>query len=184
MGDWPEPAAATPTHISSMMTNYFPTAEMRGVANGPPNNTSSGAWPAANQALYIPFSLPHPYVARMLYWANGSAAAGEWNAAIYTSGFELLGSTGATGGSGNSAIQYASLTDLPLNPGSYIFALLHNATTANRANHLAITAIQGRIGGLTQQAVGSTTLPDSATPAAFTATIYPLCGLTRTSTGF
>lgn len=182
MADFPSPSSATPTHIYSMMAAYFPVMELRWLGTIPANS-ATGAWPVANQAIYIPFSMPHQYPVRRLLWANGSAAGGEWNAGIMTKGHELLTSTGKVAGAGNSAIQYAACTDILLEPGSYIFALAHSAVTANQANSLAITALQGRVGGLTQEAA-ALTLPNSGTPAKFEGLIYPLCGLTRTAEGF
>jgi hypothetical protein len=182
MSDWPNASEPLPTHISSFMGGYFPTSEGRWVAFVV-SNPVSGAWPTANLAINIPFSLPHPMPVRRLFWANGSAAGGEWNAGILTAGYELLGATGKVAGSGNTAIQYGSVTEMLLNPGSYIFSLAHSATTANQANSMAITAIQGRIAGMTQQA-SSLELPTSGTPAKYEGLIYPLCGLTRTASGF
>lgn len=186
MGDWPDPAQGVPTHINTTMTNYFPWASARWSGTALSANPASAAWPAEKLGLYIPFRLPHPFRVARFFWGNGSAAGGEWRMAVLTPGFERITQPFTTeAGTGNSVIQYATPAPVVLlPPGSYILGIVHDLTTANHALGLTITALVGRLAGMTQQSLGFVEIPAKAEPATFATTLYPLCGICSTASGF
>jgi hypothetical protein len=182
--DWPSGTEATPTHINSMMMSYFPDAEGRWIG-GLVGNPASVAWPAERLIMIIPFSIPHPYLIKRFFWANGSTAGGEWLAGVYSNGFTKLVETAATLASGSNLLQYANAAaEYLLTPGSYLYAIAHSSVGATQAQATTITALQGRICGLTQQTPGAFELPNELTPVTWTGTLYPFAGFTRTASGF
>lgn len=146
---------------------------------------TSYLWPVANLAVYIPFTLPWPYPVRRAFWCNGSNVTGNYDIGIYTAGGVKIWSSGSTAQTGASAIQYVTVTpDLLLPAGKYYLGLVNNGTT-NRGfgTPTQVTAIIGRFMGLYQQAT-ALPLPAAATFAAWNNIGYPLCGITRTASGF
>lgn len=144
------------------------------------------AWPAANTAIYMPFWLPWPYPVRRMFWVNGSAVAGNWDIGIYTTSLKLLYSAGSTAMSGASVPQYVSPSSpLLLDGGSYYLGVVHSATTANHAQGASPSLVKVRqAGGILHQA-SALPLPDPMVPATPTGTgLLPLCGFTRTASGF
>lgn len=85
---------------------------------------SSTAWPAANQAIYIPVSIPFYFPVARVFWVNGSTVTGNKDFGIYTWDGAKIYSTGSTAESGASAVQYVSVSGgLVLAPGSYFFGI-------------------------------------------------------------
>lgn len=145
---------------------------------------ASGNWPSANLAIYIPFWLPWPYSVRRVFWANGATLTGNKDFGIYSAEGTRIYSTGSTAESGASAIQYTTPSpDILLSPGRYYFALSCSATTGHGWQVSTGAAAEARHGGLLQQAT-AVPLPATMTPASFTGTVMPLCGITSTTTGF
>ena len=103
---------------------------------------------------------------------------------IYSSDGTQLWAAGSTAQSGASVLQYVTLgTELLLRPGEYYLALANNGTTNRVTGTALITATLGRLLGLYQQA-SAFALPASATFAQWNSAVWPVCGLTRTSSGF
>jgi hypothetical protein len=143
---------------------------------------ASIAW-VANLASYAPVTLPWPYPVRRVFWANGSAVTGNRSFGIYSADGTRIYDTGAVVGSGASLLQYTDVTDFWLVPGAYYFAY-SNAGTTNQAWGLTTaTAPMLRAAGVLQQATAQP-LPATMTGATVTNAVYPLCGVTRTNTGF
>jgi hypothetical protein len=179
--DWPE--TQTPLFIGTAEGLYGVADTMR--AYGGPGVTTS-TWPAANLAIYVPFTIPFRYPVKRVWWVNGSTITGNIAYGIYSHDMAKIYATASTAQSGASVMQYTTPSpDFVLPPGDYYHALIVSATTAALVSGLSgISVVEGRICGLVEQAVGSMTLPDLATPAQFGQTIWPLCGITRTTTGF
>ncbi len=87
------------------------------------------AWPAANQAFFVPFTVSEPLTVLALWWQNGGTVSGNVDAAIYDESFNRLVSTGSTAQAGASAMQVVDVPDTMLVPGRYFFALALNNTT-------------------------------------------------------
>ena len=171
----------TPTHLNTWMNALGGYGARR--TCGSMSTLVSTAWPAANQALYFPFALPWPYVVRRAFWCNGSAL-GNMDIGIYSSDGRQLWAATSTAQSGASVLQYVSVSpELLLRPGDYFLALANNGTT-NRVTATAIVSTTlGRLLGLYQQTTAFA-LPASATFAQWNSAVWPVCGITRTSSGF
>lgn len=180
MADFPAvPPPSTPLFINSI--GIF-AAGSTGLSTSA-NTLASASWGTANLARYIPFSIPFPYFVARVFWGNGSAG-GNMDFGIYGVEGARIYSTGSTVQSGTSTLQYVTpSTPFVLPPGQYYFGINNNGTT-NRGWTVSGSLNQMRLAGFYQQAVGAVTLPDPATFAAATSTLIPLCGITRTTTGF
>lgn len=134
-------------------------------------------WPAANEAIFIPFSIPFYFPISKVFWANG-ATLGNCDFGIYTWDGAKLFSTGSIAQSGASATQFVNVTPFILAPGKYYMALACSGTSTNIFGGTTVTGIVGRLAGLLQQ-TSALPLPAVATFAQFTATAYPFCGFVR-----
>ncbi len=137
---------------------------------------ASAVWPSANLAIYIPFRLSSPYLVKRFWWANGTAVAGTVDCGVYTADGTLLVNTTATTQSGTSTIQTVTPTAFLLPPGSYYMALDASSGSA-QFNRTAYSVELGKAMGLAQQAVGSGTLPATATFATIAQAYQPLFGI-------
>ena len=138
-----------------------------GLADG-----ASAVWPAANDALFIPFSLSEPVLVKRLGWTNGATVAGNVDCGIYdTAGVRLL-STGTTAQSGTSAIQSVDVTDTQLGPGLFYMALASDSATATFNRYIASDVMFVKFTGMAKQATAFV-LPATATLATVTANYIP-----------
>jgi hypothetical protein len=175
-------ADTTPTHISSL-SRYMGGINVRNLTAT--STFASTVWYANNQAVYLPFSLPWSYTINRVFCANGATASGNVAMGIYTvPGVQLYGSA-STAQAGTSNLQYISLgSPLTLAAGNYFFGLELSSTVGTIIMTTGVTANFGRMAGLYQQAVGSMPLPTTPTFAAWNSIGYPICGFTRTSSGY
>lgn len=140
---------------------------------------ASGAWPAANRAIFVPLTLSAPFRTAKAWWANGATATGNVDCGVYTPGGTLLGSTGSTAQAGTSVVQSATLA-LTLLPGNYYLALSLSSTgTLLRTSGLS-SAVGSPAAGLAQMA-SAFPLPASATLAAVSSSYVPLFGITSSA---
>lgn len=145
---------------------------------------ASTAWGTANLAIYLPFSLPFTYVAARMAWRNGTVVSGNVSIGIYNAAGTNLYASAATVQAGTSARQYVTLgSPLTLTPGHYFMALAASSATATFFAS-TVTAIQGREGGLYQEALGGLPLGATATVAQWAQVFYPIMTITRTTTGY
>lgn len=135
---------------------------------------ASAAWASANRAVYMPFTLSTSYLVQRLWWANGSAVAGNVDCGIYTSDGVRLVSTGSTAQAGTSVVQSVSITPLLLTPGRYYMGLAASSTSATFLSD-TVFLVPGLV-GLAQEA-SALPLPAQATFAATTGRLY-VCGIT------
>ena len=150
-------------------------------------NPASMTWPVANTAFYIPIWLQWPYQVERVFWLNGSSVTSvNMDFGIYNADGTRLYSTGSTVAVGANATQYVTPSpDFILSPGRYYFALADSSVTANRGGvgTTSGTTARMRLGGILQEA-SALPLPDPMTPVAVANVCLPLCGVTRTTTGF
>lgn len=145
---------------------------------------SSGAWPAANRALYLPFSIPEPVtVARMMY--HPGTVAANIDIGIYSYAGALLVSSGTVAKGTTAQVEFVNVTDTPLAAGDYYFALVNSNNTGNF--HRIQSSLPSAVPfmkhmGVLQEALGSTVLPSSMTPATPASDYYPLVGFTQSAT--
>lgn len=170
-----------PTHVHTL-TRWGIGNELRLVGG----SATPGAFTwTANQAAYIPVSIPWQYPVARVFWVNGSSATGNADFGIYTVSGKRIYSTGSTGQSGATTAQYVTPgTPFILDAGSYLFALAFSGTTSVAYGGLTPpSAIQlAGMGCLSQTSAFA--LPASATFATFAASGFVVCGITRTASGF
>lgn len=157
------------------------------VATGDAPAPATITWPVANTAFYVPFWLPWPYPVKRVWWYNASSVTTtNFDLGIYTADGTKLYSTGSTAASGASASQYVTPSpDFVLSPGRYYLALACSSITASRGGQgvTSVSIARLRMLGVLQEA-SALPLPATMTGVAVANSCYPLCGITRTSTGF
>lgn len=137
---------------------------------------ASAAWATANQARYVPFWLPEPFLVVKLLAYNGATAAGNTDIGVYDANGNELISIAAAAQAGTSAWQEFDVTDTWLVSGLYYIGLLNTTTTGT---YFAWASKEyGRLAGVFSQAVGAGTLPTpTATFAALDTAMVPLVGM-------
>lgn len=138
-------------------------------------SAGNAAWPAANDALFIPFSIDKPIIVKRMYSMNGNVAGNNIDLGIYTMGGARIVSIGTTAQSGTSTVQFFDITDTYLSPGSYYMAVAASGTTATfRRFNPSIILLQ-QMGVM--KATSSFVLPSSVTLTTVTAAYVPEIGL-------
>lgn len=135
---------------------------------------ASAAFPAANDALLVPFYLHHSVLVKRLYSINGATASGNIDLGIYSQDGARIVSIGSTAQSGTTTIQFFDITDTFLSPGRYYIAVAMDNTTGTlfRSN-ISVARLQAL--GMAKQATAFA-LPTSITFATVTALYLPLIG--------
>lgn len=155
------------------------------IGQGFASNPGLGAltW-VANLVTFVPIWLPWPYPVHRVFWVNGSTASSNAEFGIYDKSQRKIYSTGSTVQSGASTIQFVTPgTPFWLDAGEYYFAVGFTGTTNRAAGASALTTIMLRHMGVKQQS-SAIAMPDPATFAAPTSALFPVCGITRTMSGF
>lgn len=159
---------------------YHSTASMNSDFLSGYSALATGAWPSANLAQYVPFTLPWPFTVKRMFWTNGAATLTNMNVGVYTSGGSLIYASGSIAQSGVNTVQFATpTTPFLLNPGSYYFAAV-NSSTSDVFMATTTNAIDARLSGCLQEQLGSITLPASMTPTAFSGSAIVQMGITQT----
>lgn len=149
---------------------------------GTPGVTTAG-WPANNVALYVPVSLPTPFVIRRFMVPNGSNLTGTIDVGIYSSaGALLLSGGGGVARANASAVQYVDVTDTVFQAGTYYLGLVASSTTGTYALPSIANATRARWCGFLEETLGGSTLPSSMTPVIYTRTVVPQFGFTQSAT--
>jgi hypothetical protein len=132
---------------------------------------ASVVWPAANEAIYVPFYISETATFQRGHVYNGATAAGNWDIGIYNEAAARLASTGAVAMSGINAVQTIAFTaSVTLFPGRYYMALANTLGTATVfASAAALTFIHS--GPYLQ--LTAHPLPATATFATWVSTIGP-----------
>ncbi len=138
---------------------------------------ASAAWPSANLAIFMPFTIRVPTPVVRFFWANGSTVTGNMDVGIYTPDGTRIASQGSTAQTGfASLLQFptAISTKVILPPGPYYFGAACSGTT-NAGFGQTVTAAEGRMAGLLQMAT-AIPLPATATFAQWSGTLLPIVG--------
>ena len=138
------------------------------------NTPAAAVWPAANDALFIPFALAQSVLLKRLFVINGATASGNVDAGLYADDGTRIVSSGSTAQSGTSAPQFFDITDIIISPGRYYLAVAMDTTggTLFRSNPSVIREQQI---GMAKQA-SAFPLPATATFATVTALYLPCVG--------
>ncbi len=137
---------------------------------------STGAWPLANLALYMPFLVGAPITIVKLFWNNGATVgSNNVDVGVYDSQGNQLVHSGSTATSGANVLQIVDITDTTLLPGVYYVAMSCNGTTDTfgRTNP---TAPLARICGQYEQ-TSAFALSSTATFAASSRSYIPYIGM-------
>lgn len=103
-------------------------------------SSATGPWSSANDPLAIPFTLFSDARVYRLGWINGSAAGDNIDVGIYTPAWVRKVSTGSVACTGNSVMQWATVTTTLLPAGRYFLAMARDTTTANRQGVFSMAA--------------------------------------------
>lgn len=137
---------------------------------------TSTAWPSANLAIFIPFTLAVPVTVYKMAMGAGATAAGNFDIGIYDAAGNRLVSSGATA-KGSSVEHILDVTDTVIGPGTYYLAMAADGT-----NNYAVMVPSGtspvplqktRLAGVMGVA-SSYVLPATVTYAAATLAPIPL----------
>lgn len=132
------------------------------------------AFPAANDALFVPFVLQAATLIKRLFSINGGTASGNIDVGVYSEDGTLISSAGSTAQAGTNDLQFFNVTDFILGPGRYYLAVAKNDTTGTLIR-MNIPAIRCSVLGMAKQATAFP-LPATATFATVTAAYLPLIG--------
>ena len=135
------------------------------------NQITSGGWPSANLAIYVPVAVYQPFIALKMLIQNGTTINGNVDAGIYDDQGDRLVSIGSTAHAGSSSIQSFDITDTTLEPGIYYLACAFDGNTAT-INHDIAGILVGGSAGVLQQA-SALPLPATATFAAIASAYVP-----------
>lgn len=138
--------------------------------------TSTAAWPAANQAIFVPFVVYTTLTAVKMFVANGATVSGNIDVGIFDTGGHRLVSAGSSAQAGTSGLQVFDVTDTTLQPGSYYFGVAMDNTTGTLTSAAPAVGICSAFGLLSQASAFA--LPDPVTFAAAASAYVPLVGLT------
>lgn len=171
MSDWPD--ISQPTLVVS------PWTREQGAAPLAVASLASAAWPSANLALYMPFSVSRPTLFVKLFCINGATATGNVDMGIYDWAGTRLVSIGSTAQSGTAATQEFNITDTLIGPGRFYLAIAMDGTSGT-LYRLQSTLQANREGGWLQEA-SAFPLPANATFASNTTNYQPAIGATTRS---
>ena len=132
--------------------------------------SGGGAWPTANKAYFIPYSVGGIVTVRKMFVLNGPTLSGNIDVGIYDRNGVRLVSIGSTAQAGVSIIQEFDITDTLLVPGLYYLACAMDNTTG-QVEIVGPGLAQGMSMGIAEEA--------SAFPLPATATFAPISGTTR-----
>lgn len=183
MADWPtNPPLPLFVHTWSRWSGIWDAAQSFGGLT-----LASITWPAANRAIYVPMWIPWPYPVARVFWIVGTAnTSTNMDFGIYNADGTRIYSTGSTAEGTVSTVQYTTPTQFVLAPGRYYFALTASTLTAScggQGSTSSLALIAERQSGLLQQAT-ALPLPATMTGASMANSCMPLCGVTRTPSGF
>jgi hypothetical protein len=120
-------------------------------------------WPAANRAIYIPFTINKIVTARKI-GVRVTTQSGNLDVGLYDVNAVRLISSGSTAVGAANSNQSIDITDTVLTPGTYFAAMCVDNTTAAFATPTPAMETQLlQVCGVQQQAVGAVTLPNPAT---------------------
>lgn len=143
------------------------------------SGSASAVWPAANLALFYPFSVSAPITAVKLYSINGNVASGNIDLGIYDGAGTRLMSSGTTAQAGTTGAQIIDTTDYVLAPNVqyYMAMAMDNGTGTTRCWTTAGTGKFAMM-GMAQMATAFP-LPTNATYALVGQAYVPMFGFSQ-----
>jgi len=135
---------------------------------------ASSAFPAANDAIFVPAYVNQVITVKRLFSVNGATLAGSIDVGIYTQGGDKIVSAGSNLQSGTNVPQFFDIADLSLSPGRYYLAVAMSNVTGTLFRAAAGVSTLREL-GVAKQASGFA-LPGTVTFATVTAAYLPLIG--------
>jgi hypothetical protein len=169
--DWPSGLELPDPLVTITPAHACALGGATGQFGGP---STSGAYPASNRALYIPFRLTRPFTVKTLFAVNGATASGNIDVGVYDSAGTRLVSSGSTAQAGTNAIQEFDVADTLLGVGQFYLALAMDNTTGTLFR-VALSHLFLIPQGVAQQAAAFP-LPATATFAQYASTYLPMFG--------
>lgn len=136
---------------------------------------ASAAWPAANVAILVPFSVSTPVTVVEGFAYNGGTGGGNFDIGIYDTSFVRLTSSGATARSASAVVNTTGMTNYTCVPGRYYYMAMSCDGTSNFIAATMAAGICESMGVL--EDTGAYVLPDPLTPLLTTRAFIPQFGL-------
>lgn len=143
-----------------------------------PPAAATAAWPATNEAIYIPFTLPVTMIAARMFVYNGTTASGNLDLGIFDTGGNSIITKGTTAQSGTSVLQFLDITDTTLSPGVYYMGCSMDGTTGTTFAHAPNSLAVARTSGVLSQSTAFVLPTTTATFAAAQHAYIPIVGIT------
>lgn len=139
---------------------------------------TSGAWPTANLAIYVPFVLSASIPVVKLFAVNGASVSGNVDVGVYDENWGRLFSSGSVAQASTNTLQALATVTQALAPGRYYLGLSCDNTTSTflRWQPSIAPLLAGE--GVAQQA-SAFPLPSTAVPAVYAQTYLPLFGISQ-----
>lgn len=166
--DWPRTNWVVPTVLSTASPESIGAHIVR-------SNPASGAWPANNRGLFVPFVLPGPVRVKRLFSVNGATASGNIDVGIYRHSGARIVSAGSTAMAGTTAPQFFDIADTDLPPGRYYWGIALS-TTAGTIYRWNFPLVLHQATGAFQMA-SALALPDPATFTVLASAYMPWVGM-------
>lgn len=145
------------------LSTFGPESQFGTVALTARYGGAGAVWPSANLALYMPVLVTE----RVTVYHMGTEVttqAGNIDVGIYDEALNRLVNAGTTA-TAVAGIQDLDIADTAIGPGLVYFAMVCDSTTA-AFRRISADGVLLRTCGMAQQALGSASLPSSATFAA------------------
>ena len=140
-------------------------------------SAATAAYPAANDAIFVPFWLSQPILVKKLFLNTGATSSGNVDVGIYDEKLTKLVSAGSTLMGSANVLQEFDIADTLIGPGLFYLAIAVDNTTGTLIKGQAADVGRLRALGVAKMATAFP-LPATATLAAVTADYIPLFGLT------
>lgn len=136
-------------------------------------SATGAAWPAANDALFVPFRVPTAVTVYQMACGTGTGTAGNFDLGIYDAGGNRLVSTGSTAKTTATSERIVNVTDTTLLPGLYYLAMATDGVTNYLQAGSGLNLGFGKLLGMRKTA-SAFALPATVTYATITATYIPI----------
>jgi len=136
---------------------------------------SSVAYPLANLALYVPFSVSETVTVYEGWVVTATLAAGNFDIGVYSAAGSRLTSSGATAKPASDVANTTTMTNLVLNPNTRYYMAFAADGTNNYMAHNAVAGLCEAMGML--ESTTSYVLPSSPTLSRTSRAYIPHFGL-------
>jgi len=136
---------------------------------------AAAAYPLANLALYIPFSVSQTLTAYEGWVITGTVAGGNFDIGVYSAAGSRLTSSGATARTASAVVNTTTMTDLVLLPNTRYYMAFAADATSNYMSTTNVAGLNEAMGIL--ESTTSYVLPTTPTMSRTTRAYVPQFGL-------